>query len=463
MLIWRKAGAVVLASSVFAGLGWGSLSVGQEMIEQSESLVRVAVLLPERRETARQLGLYPARPNAAALTPVADEQNAAVLYEVLDAQIRAENDGDLPPAGELVAFLNFNRRTDKNRAAVRKLLERSEDLLRGVREAASRPRCRFTLPADAEASADDNLVWTQGYLVRLVLADAVCAVEDGRVEPALRSLDVALRIGRHAAERGDYDGLSCRAAAQGGAFAALAELTRTAGDRLPGLRPWIEGLLSDTPIGPDALRAAVSPTVRDTLDGLEQWRDKPFDILEGEFLLDYDPAWRALYELDRRLTRREWTDGMESLALDYFCAAYTVLETSPPSSVRDAWTALRDMDRAFREDHRDIPRRALPLRYASLPQAVLFAETRRAVARATLRLYDASESDATTDASVIPGEPIPDPFSPSGDALQLVVTPRGRRLLYSVGTNGTDEGGSLRRMNGTRGPTEDLVFRLDAP
>jgi hypothetical protein len=121
------------------------------------------------------------------------------------------------------------------------------------------------------------------------------------------------------------------------------------------------------------------------------------------------------------------------------------------------------MDRAFREDHRDIPRRALPLRYASLPQAVLFAETRRAVASATLRLYDASESDASTDASVIPGEPIPDPFSPSGDALRLVVTPRGRRLLYSVGTNGTDEGGSLRRMSGTRGPTEDLVFRLEAP
>lgn len=459
-------GKVAALSGAIGTLCWGGVSLVREFSARHDALVRVAIRLPQAREAARQAGLLSEEAPLAAPPPdILDEDNAALLYEVIDAELRGRNEGKLPESKDLIAYTFPSRRNDRNRAAARQLLQDHADVLQMATQAAEKPFCAFAIAPDADLSVADNLFWTQYFLLDLTVAQAVLASEEQRPLEALRLLERALHIGRHIGARGDLEGLAGQALGQHFVFRVLTSVLRENEDRVDKMAVGVTRLLDEPAITVSSVRARLAPATALAQRRVQEWRQKPFSTDETEALLEYNRVWRTLYDLDRYLGRQEWTDGTETLMLEYVTGLSRALDTVQASGhMYDAWSTLRDTDIAFRKRYEGVvPQRALPSRMVYTLESVMDADCHRALARATFRLLLAQKNTGVLPES-IPGPPIPDPFSPDQGPLRLVRNEEGEPVLYSVGENGTDEGGSRQRAPGrTRGPAEDVCVVFPAP
>ena len=135
--------------------------------------------------------------------PIPDQDNAALLYQrAFDQPVMSSDDAML--------VREFLRRSPAERQArlpqMQAILAKSQVRLDLVRQAASRPRCRF--PGDWGSSPyETGLDWGRAspwpamrQEARVLAADALVAAQVGETERAVNSCRAGIRMSRHAGE-----------------------------------------------------------------------------------------------------------------------------------------------------------------------------------------------------------------------------------------------------------------------
>lgn len=429
---WLKRGCLGTIALVVVGVAGGYLFVRREFSEAGSTLAADL-------EALRGMGVATDHEDLARLTEVPEEENAAPNYRQA-ISVKGSMGGDHYGRYERVLlgdlYPQLNAKDAEPPPSMAEARERLAPILRLVEKAAQKPKCSW------------GREWQRGFdlgfpeyaelkaFAKLLCAEAAELAREGRIEEAFAEVGLAQRIGAHASMEPTLIGGLVGIAIDSIALAAWGRILDARRD------------------DPRTIRLA-----QETVDGFLPLSDLRFALM-GELVAGRRAAQtvRSIRQFDStgsesppipsQVEQRLMSDPLVRKGFDGKCtAAYRRLfEAWPkdPMDFRGQKAALEALDRSILADRSmagAFNRIVFPV-FAQASAAYARDEAQRRMAQAAVWALEQKAANGSLPERLEPvGLNVIDPFS--GEPLRYK-TKEGGFLIYSVGANEKDDGGTPR-------------------
>lgn len=422
-------------------------------------VIQTAKRLPAVRESAKEIGFPLSARDIRPNPPIPAAQNAAAHYRRADT-IYKRHDRDKALPDNWSDYPRSNR-AEANRKAAQEALERSRELLKLADEAASLPHCDFNRPWDQGAETvlmPEFAVMRQ--FVRLLGVQATLRMDANNPMGAIVPLRTAATIARHVSEDPSLIALLVCIALVALIDGRLMELLQRYGNRNDVLQA-AEALQKQL-VGIIDLRRTFRGEAFFMLPSLEHHRQGKRDLSKIEQMEETESVRKTPTPFAAPNVRKVYADAWEVRYLEFWEQVLSRM-AKPETTLRVLEKTMKTLASTHAAQMRSQPQKLSYLITAIVAPLFPGAVVQTLRTEATTRVRQAAITalklrlNSGQFPSSLPNLPL-DPFTDRPLIYRRTVS---GFLLYSLGVNGTDEGGDAQRIGTGDYPyyPRDIVFR----